>query len=76
MFDFVTPRVFPDVFTRMTRPRINLNFGVMDLVNRTFEFYKTVIAMTYSEFVTSEKRTELGLIFVNEAVMKVRKVVA
>ena len=48
----------------------------MDLVNRTSEFYKTVIAMTYSEFMTSEKRTELGLIFVNEAVMKVGKVVA
>ena len=47
-----------------------------DLVNRTFEFYKTVIAMTYSEFMTSEKRTELGLIFVNEVVMKVGKVVA
>ena len=48
----------------------------MDLVNRTFEFYKTVIAMTYSEFMTSEKQTELGLIFVNEVVMKVGKVVA
>ena len=60
----------------MTRPEIILNFGMMDLVNCTFAFKKTVIAITSSEFVTSEKRTELGLIFANEAVMKVGKVVA